>query len=160
MKRSCWCQRPADAKRHAGQFALPGGRLDAGETGAEAARRELAEELGLTVRHDAVLGRLDDFVSRSGFRIRPVVLWSGGGPIVPEVGEVARVFKVAFDELRSLAPTEQPSGDPARPLLSVLLKMGRVYAPTAAMIHQFCEVALHGRSTRVHHYEQPPFAWR
>ncbi len=68
--------RPPKLNRHGGQYALPGGRLDDGESEVEAAQRELKEELGLDLDQDAVLGRLDQFPTRSGFRISPIVMWA------------------------------------------------------------------------------------
>ncbi|TMF19602.1 MAG: NUDIX domain-containing protein, partial [Chloroflexi bacterium] len=56
-------------RRHAGQMALPGGSLQIGEDAEDCALRELEEELGLTLTKDNVLGRLDDFDTRSGFTI-------------------------------------------------------------------------------------------
>ena len=76
--RACFVltRRAARLSAHAGQWALPGGRLDPGETAEEAARRELHEEVGLDLGPDAVLGALDDYPTRSGFVITPVVLWA------------------------------------------------------------------------------------
>ncbi|HEX2682218.1 MAG TPA: CoA pyrophosphatase, partial [Candidatus Dormibacteraeota bacterium] len=69
-------QRPLNMNRHPGQMALPGGKLHDGDTAEDGAIRELQEELGLAVDHAAVLGRLDDFDTVSGFTITPVVIWS------------------------------------------------------------------------------------
>ncbi len=157
-------KRPTHLNRHGGQYALPGGRLDEGETAVDAALRELHEELGLELDADAVIGRLDDYPTRSGFRIAPVVMWGGAGPaLAPDPNEVARVFHIPFRELDSPALprlTETDAGD--HPVLSAPLPTtgGQVFAPTAAVLYQFREVALRGDATRVAHYDQPAFAWR
>ncbi|MDA8020113.1 MAG: CoA pyrophosphatase, partial [Thermoanaerobaculia bacterium] len=81
--------------RHRGQFALPGGRIDSGETAEEAALRELYEEVGLRLDSASVLGRLDDFVTRSGYHMATVAVWGGDDPIlVPDPNEVAAIHLV------------------------------------------------------------------
>lgn len=148
--------------RHRGQWALPGGRLDPGETPEEAALRELAEEVGLYLDEDSVLGRLDDYATRSGFVMTPVVLWAGASAgLRPNPGEVAAVYRVPLATLdRPDVPflTHIPESD--RPVLSMPILDNEVFAPTAAIIYQLLEVALLGRDVRVSHYEQPVFAWR
>src|ERR1700761_9677828 len=62
-------RRNARLRAHAGQWALPGGRREPGETPVEGALRELAEEVGLRLGPGSVLGLLDDFVTRSGYLI-------------------------------------------------------------------------------------------
>ncbi len=156
--------RPDRLKRHGGQYALPGGRLDAGETALEAALRELREELGLELDAAAALGRLDDFPTRSGFRIAPFVLWGGAAPaLAPDPDEVAALFRIPLDELCSpdIPHLDHGQGG-AHPVLSAPLPtLGHhIYAPTAAILYQFREVALLGRETRVAHYDQPQFAWK
>lgn len=157
-------RRPSQMGRHAGQYALPGGKVDPGETEAEAARREVEEELGISLGADAELGRLDDYVTRSGFVISPFVLWGGTGlTIVPNPGEVEKVLFIPFPEMDSQAiPHFRDGVDPDRPILySQFPTIGHsMYSPTAALFYQFREVCLRGHSTRVAHYDQPKFAWK
>src|SRR3984885_5135112 len=81
-------RRAAGLRAHRAQWALPGGRCDAGETQVQAALRELHEELGIALSPDAVLGRLDDYPTRSGYLITPVVVWAeNGGAIAPNPQE-------------------------------------------------------------------------
>ncbi len=156
--------RPDKLRRHGGQYALPGGRMDEGETPIETALRELSEELRIVLPAADVLGLLDDYVTRSGFRITPVVVWGGEiGAIDPDPEEVAEVHRIPLSELMSPSiPTLEPSVDPGREVLSAHLPVlgHEVYAPTAALLYQFREVALAGRHTRVAHFDQPEFAWR
>ena len=155
-------RRSLDMSRHPGQFALPGGRIDAGESAVQAARRELAEEVGLELGADAVLGLLDDFATRSGWVITPVVLWAGPGAVlVPAPSEVAEVYRVPIETLMGEGVVQLetiPQSD--RPVISLGIVGTRVFAPTAAILLQLREVAFCGLSTRVAHYEQPLFAWR
>ena len=157
-------KRPEHLRRHGGQFALPGGRLDDGETPELAALRELNEEMGLRLDTGAVMGRLDDYPTRSGFRITPIVMW---GPAVaklhPDPNEVARVFHPSLRELnRPELPEFRDMDTGVHPVLSVRLPTigGSVFAPTAAVLYQFREVALRGDTTRVSHFDQPQFAWK
>ena len=157
-------RRPVKLNQHSGQYALPGGKVDQGETPIEAALRELEEELGLTLDSSAVLGCLDDYPTRSDFRITPVVVWAGTDcKLDPSPDEVAKVFHIPFTELDSDAiPVFEEGVDKDRPVLcSEFPALGhRMYSPTAAMIYQFREVAIRGKCTRVSHYDQPRFAWR
>lgn len=158
-------RRASHLARHAGQFALPGGRLDPGEDATAAALRELREEVSLRRDPGDVLGALDDVVTRSGFRITPVVVWAAGpiGPPTPDPAEVAAVYRVPLAELdREDARRLDRLAELERPVLSLDLPTTgtRVFAPTAAVLFQLREVLLRGRATRVAGYEQPPFAWR
>lgn len=155
-------RRAPKLKRHSGQWAFPGGRIDHGETPEEAALRELEEEVGLELGTDCILGRLDDFTTRSGFVISPVVVW-GGQHLDLEANpqEVASIHRIPVDEfMRKEEPELRTIPESDSPVLILPLGVSYIAAPTAALVYQFCEAAILGKSTRVSHYEQPVFAWR
>jgi 8-oxo-dGTP pyrophosphatase MutT (NUDIX family) len=156
--RACFVltRRVATLRRHGGQWALPGGRLEPGETPEQAALREIREEIGLDLDPASVLGRLDDFVSRSGHLISPLVLWADAqDDLVPSPDEVDAAFRIPLSELA------EPSALRRLPLLHFAMPSAptTVHAPTAAILYQFREAALHGREVRVADVEQPRFAW-
>jgi 8-oxo-dGTP pyrophosphatase MutT (NUDIX family) len=154
-------RRTADLRAHRNQWALPGGRCDAGETPAAAALRELHEEVGLRVGADAVLGLLDDYPTRSGYLITPVVVWGGEGvQLSPNVAEVASVHRIPLADVVTADAFDFvaiPESD--RRVVRVRIGRHHIHAPTAAVIYQFSEM-LAGRTTRVADLEQPVFAWR
>ncbi|HWC33534.1 MAG TPA: CoA pyrophosphatase [Mycobacteriales bacterium] len=154
-------RRAAKLRAHPGQWALPGGRLDDGESAEEAALRELQEELDLALPPDVVLGRLDDYSTRSGYRITPVVLWAGpvADAITPNPDEVASVH-IAHARDYDVDPMFASIPESPDPIIRVPMLGAWIHAPTAAVVYQFRELALHGRATRVAHFEQPVFAWR
>lgn len=152
-------KRPSSMRRHPAQFALPGGRLDAGEDTLTAALRELDEELGIPLTPDTVVGTLDDYPTRSGFVITPVVCWAPRTPTPrPNPAEVAQLFFVTLDEL-SVTPLFHTIPESPKPVIQLPIADALVHAPTAAVIYQFAEVVVRGRDTRVDGLEQPVFAW-
>jgi 8-oxo-dGTP pyrophosphatase MutT (NUDIX family) len=162
--RACFLltRRAATLRVHATQWALPGGRLDEGETPERAALRELDEEVGLRLEPDSVLGLLDDYATRSGYVITPVVVWSGRSvELTPNASEVASVHRVPLEDLdQPGVPRLITIPESDRPVIQIPLLSTLIHAPTGAVLYQLREVVVHGRPTRVHDLEQPVWAWR
>ncbi len=157
------CRRAMRMNSHAAQWALPGGRIDPGETPEETALRELHEELGVRLGADAVLGLLDDYPTRSGYVITPVVMWGGAHvELAPNPDEVAHAYRIGLHELcRADSPRFVTIPESDRPVVQVPLGGDLIHAPTGAVLVQFRWVAVEGRvGERVDHFEQPVFAWR
>src|SRR3979411_3285396 len=153
--------RASGLRAHSNQWALPGGRCDAGHTPVGESLRELHEELGLELKPDDVLGQLDDYPTRSGYLTTPVVVWAAtSAAISPNPEEVASVHRIALDEI------ERPDAfdfiaipESTRRVIRFRHAGQFIHAPTAALIYRFREV-LGGRDPRVAELEQPVFAWK
>jgi len=155
-------RRSTTLKDHSGQWAFPGGQTDGNESAEETALRELEEEVGLTLAHENIIGLLDDFSTRSGFTITPVVIWGGAGvSLTPNPEEVSSIHRIPIAEfLRPDGPILENIPESKHPILRMPVGDSYIAAPTAALIYQFREVAILGKSTRVSHFEQPYFAWQ
>jgi 8-oxo-dGTP pyrophosphatase MutT (NUDIX family) len=153
--------RAAGLRTHRGQWALPGGRCDEGDTPVMAALRELQEELGLELAPDDVLGLLDDYPTRSGYIITPVVVWAAtNAAISPNPEEVASVHRIALDNIEHADAFDFTAIPESTRRVIRFRHAGQfIHVPTAALIYQFREV-LEGRDTRVAELEQPEFAWK
>jgi 8-oxo-dGTP pyrophosphatase MutT (NUDIX family) len=153
--------RASGLRAHSNQWAPPGGRCDPGETPVQAAIRELHEELGLQLTRDDVVGVLDDYPTRSGYLITPVVMWAHDSvQLMPNPDEVASVHRIALSQIarpQAFDFVAIPESD--RRLIRYSHFGHFIHAPTAALIYQFSEV-LAGRATRVAELEQPVFAWK
>ncbi len=153
-------RRTSKLRDHPGQFALPGGRFDTGEDAVAAALRELHEEIGITAEREQVLGLLDDYPTRSGYVMTPVVVWIGDEPTLsPNPAEVAEVFRIPVTDL-DVQPRFLDIPESDRPVIQLPLLGRMLHAPTGAILYQFREIVLHQRVTRVADLEQPVWAWR
>ena len=159
-------RRSSKLNAHAGQFAFPGGRVDVGETIEQAALRETQEEVGLTLTPADILGRLDDYPTRSGYLITPLVAWlpdqdNAAATMRANPDEVAAIYRIPLDDLEVPGSPEFVSiPESTQPVIRYPLLGTRIHAPSAALMYQLMEVAIHGRMTRVAHLEQPVWAWR
>ena len=130
------------------------------ETAQEAARREIEEEVGLCDLD--LLGRLDDYPTRSGYVITPFVFWAGAeAEPIANPDEVASIHRIAITELlRPNSPRFVDIPESDRPVIQVPVGEDLIHAPTGAVMYQFRAVAYEGCDERVDEYDQPVFAWQ
>lgn len=117
--------------------------------------------MGLALPAENILGVLDDYPTRSGYAIAPVVAWLDDiGKLKPNPDEVASAHLFRLDHMLEDDAVEFET-IPESPRQVIRLRLGEhhIHAPTAAVVYQFRELVA-GRITRVAELEQPVFAWR
>ena len=138
-------QRTAHLSAHAGQISFPGGRIEADDVDAVAAAlRETEEEVGLPRDHITVIGRLDTYITGTGFEITPVVgIVAPPFPLAIDPYEVAEAFEVPLDYIRDRRNHQRVERESAgrRRVFFVLPYQGRnIWGATAGMLVNLAEV--------------------
>lgn len=131
-------QRPETMRRHPGQVAFPGGRLDPGEDAVTAALREAEEEIALPRDRVTVIGAVDRYRTVTGFVVTPVVaVVPPDLPLVANPAEVSAVFEVPLDFLLDTANhievTVEWQGH-ERHYYEIMWDGRRIWGATAAMV--------------------------
>lgn len=140
-------QRTAHLAAHAGQISFPGGRSEPEDSDAIAtALRETEEEVGLPPHYVEVIGRLDTYVTRTGFEITPIVGFVRAPyPMKPDPFEVAEVFEVPLDFIVDPANHERHSREwkgRARTFYVLPYENRYIWGATAGMLVNLAEVLI------------------
>jgi 8-oxo-dGTP pyrophosphatase MutT (NUDIX family) len=138
-------QRTAHLSAHAGQISFPGGRIEDGDADAVAAAlRETEEEVGLARDHISVIGRLDTYVTGTGFQITPIV-----GIVAPPFAlaidpfEVAEAFEVPLSFVlddRNHQRVERESAGRIRCFFVLPFEGRNIWGATAGILVSLAEV--------------------
>ena len=139
-------KRASHLKHHPGQIAFPGGKVDAGDSGPEAAAlRETWEEIGLPPDRVEVLGRLPAHETVTNYKITPILgLVRDNFTPVPEAGEVDEVFTVplahVLDPSRFVIEGRVWKGQPRR-YFAVPYGPYYIWGATARILRNLAEMA-------------------
>ncbi len=143
--------RPAHLANHAGQISLPGGLVEPGESTADAALRELEEELGVDAGSVTVLGSLSPlYLYVTDFLITPHVAAIAAGPTFrPSDAEVAEVIELPLDALlNDAAPARVRRGFRALEFFAPALCLPghEVWGATAMMLAELADAVVLAKS--------------
>jgi 8-oxo-dGTP pyrophosphatase MutT (NUDIX family) len=138
-------QRTPHLSAHAGQIAFPGGRIEAEDDDEiAAALRETEEEVGLPRDHVSIIGRLDTYVTGTGFEITPIVgIIRPPYPLTIDPYEVAEAFEVPLSYIldrRNHNRTERESAGRTRVFFVLPYKGRNIWGATAGMLVNLAEV--------------------
>jgi 8-oxo-dGTP pyrophosphatase MutT (NUDIX family) len=138
-------RRTDEVEHHKGEICFPGGRVDPEDADhLAAALREAREEVGIFPEHLSVLGPLDDFVSTSGYRVRPfaAILNHRDYPFLAAPREVAEILLIPTDHLLDPANHEISPHAAGTAAHRFLWKQRVVWGMTASILDHFLRVAL------------------
>ncbi len=138
-------QRTPHLSAHAGQIAFPGGRIEAEDDDEiAAALRETEEEVGLPRDHVSIIGRLDTYVTGTGFEITPIVgIIRPPYPLTIDPYEVAEAFEVPLSYIldrRNHNRTERESAGRTRVFFVLPYEGRNIWGATAGMLVNLAEV--------------------
>ena len=138
-------QRTTHLKSHSGQISFPGGRVEPHDPTPEfTALRETQEEIGLAQERVEILARMPEYLTRTGFRVTPVVgLVAPPLELSPDPNEVAEVFEVPLEFLlqeRNYWREERELLGRMRSYYVIQFEERRIWGVTAGMLVNFCQL--------------------
>ncbi len=144
-------RRTENLEHHPGQISFPGGHIDKDDADADdAALRETFEETGIGSEHISIIGRLDTYITRTGFSITPVVgLISTQFKLVADPTEVAEIFEVPLAHFMNPANHqlhERTFEGVSRRFYAMPYDNYYIWGATAGMLFNLYEVLIKKRS--------------
>ena len=134
-------QRSAHLRKHGGQIAFPGGKIDPPESAVEAAVREAEEEIGLPAHCIEPIGYMDYYYTGTGFRIAPVVaIVTPPFDLAINTEEVDSAFEVPLSFLMQPANHQRVTRDSdGRTFLAMPYGERYIWGATAGMLRHLYE---------------------